>query len=348
MTAYPGNKVGVRPLLPLFTMMSRHPRISLPRCHQPHDFPRLCLRQHMHLTSYRISLPHCHQPHHFSPAMSPSAQVPSELLYSPSHPEMAGSPPMSQWDIIYVGPDKSMVVVRDHSLAFKIDINSSCAEAHIDRLKQMINNPEHLSASGDKIVVRGTDFISIVEEVANMCGLSELYLDHVHQFINAPQKVRPVIAGPSVTSPEHSLATRARALLKRGAMPLLPPSPRVWSEDEEATFQGPSSVFKWPPRGWQLMTPSRKRQLFEFVAMSLDIGSSGLPTAEPEELCDQYNFLLLPGSAKMHRTDRQRMRVYNFIELRKIAVTGKGDLRFLLMMERAADLRTRPLISIWQ
>ncbi len=127
-TAYPGNTVGVRSLLPVFTMMSRHPRISLPHSHQPHHFPRLCPRQHKYLTSYCTV----------------------HLSQKWQCPLLCHGGTSSTW-----GPDKSMVVVRDHTKAFKIDINSSCTEAHIDRLKQLIKNPEHLSASGDKIVVRG-------------------------------------------------------------------------------------------------------------------------------------------------------------------------------------------------
>ncbi len=142
-----------------------------------------------------------------------------------------------------------------------------------------------------------------------------------------------------LSTQESNLASRAKALLERGAMPLLPPAPRQWSTDEAVTLTGPSGSFKWSPRGYQDGSADRRRQAFEFVAMNLDLAPSGLPATAPGELYDKCNFLFLPGSAKVHRSHEQQRPVMNFSQLRSMVVTGKGGLRFLLMLQRASDLR---------
>lgn len=58
---------------------------------------------------------------------------------------------------------------------------------------------------------------------------------------------------------------RAKDLLKRGCLPLFPPSPREWTDEEVITVTGAPVELKWPPKEWRKMTPESKTLHWEYV-----------------------------------------------------------------------------------
>jgi hypothetical protein len=101
---------------------------------------------------------------------------------------------------------------------------------------------------------------------------------------------------------------RAVSLLSQGCMPLFPPSSRDWSSvpEEDIKFAIGQTCIKWPPKGWEGMTPDRKLLIWEYTAMALSSAKTGLqfPSQERLDLLDTFNFLALPGTATYHLRKR--------------------------------------------
>ncbi len=96
-------------------------------------------------------------------------------------------------------------------------------------------------------------------------------------------------------SPEEASRNCANTLLAQGVMPLIPPAPRQWTNDEVVVFHGEVNSVKWPPKGWKDLSPSRRRQAFEFSAMLLDVGRSGFPETDSKFLLAKLQLPLSPG-----------------------------------------------------
>ena len=88
-----------------------------------------------------------------------------------------------------------------------------------------------------------------------------------------------------------------------------------------------NTCFTWPRAGWQAMDPERKLLAVEFAAMSIEFKLTGsFPMLTRGILLDIYNFLILPGSAKIKRNESEsrqhKSRIYNHQELRRIAIVA--------------------------
>ncbi len=159
------------------------------------------------------------------PCMSPAPPVPafqgphSTVLYSPTHPEMTptsvttSSKAASVWDVVECTAGGKVKLLKNKSTAYEIWLNSSIQPHELSRFKPHTNISPDVTIRGKTQTVRGADFIDIVEEIAETFSISELFIDHVFEFEESA--VMP-------STQESNLASRAKALLERGAMPLLP------------------------------------------------------------------------------------------------------------------------------
>ena len=94
------------------------------------------------------------------------------------------------------------------------------------------------------------------------------------------------------TSP--SIQDRARKILSRGAMPLVPPARREWKRREVPIVVNGKNI-TWPPKGWNGYSPDQKFSMWEHTAMSIELELVGTPL-ERDSLMAKYYFLGLPGS----------------------------------------------------
>ena len=151
------------------------------------------------------------------------------------------------------------------------------------------------------------------------------------QYISsAPRRVGP------------SLSYRATKLLRMGAIPLFPPARRNWSTDEAVTLSESSLQFKWPPLGWQRLSPDQRLMRVEFVVMQILTLRNVPLTMERSEMLLPFNFLVLPGSLpprekKGNSATSSCFHVYQ--RLREMAITSRGDEKWLHMIECASMMR---------
>ncbi len=124
----------------------------------------------------------------------------------------------------------------------------------------------------------------------------------------------------------------------------MPPARREWDTPEVVTLVGVKNTLTWPPRGWHAMSPERKRQVFDYGAMHLDVGCDGYPVTDGHALPVRYNFLVLPGASRQEKTSpTSLMLFYNYEVTRLVAETNSGDPHLLAMFEAAESTRDKSL-----
>lgn len=136
---------------------------------------------------------------------------------------------------------------------------------------------------------------------------------------------------------------RAKNLLRYGLMPLFAPSRRDWTKGGLLQLDEDSRGFTWPPYKWQQMEPDQKLLSVEFAANFIEFKLTGaFPLLSRSTLLDKYNFLVLPGTAKIRRTEQEKVhaksRYYAYQELRRIALSdsvSKEDCDYIDFYERA-------------
>ena len=139
-----------------------------------------------------------------------------------------------------------------------------------------------------------------------------------------------------------TLQERARHLLKYGQLPHFAPGRRDWTRAGLVSLDFGGRSFPWPPHGWQEMDPDRRLLSAEFAAMTLEFSRrGGFPCLSRSDLLDRYNFLILPGSAKIKRSQedsrRCKSRFYTYQELRRISLSTaeiKEDVDFVVFFEK--------------
>lgn len=147
----------------------------------------------------------------------------------------------------------------------------------------------------------------------------------------------------STSSVPSSVQKRAEELLKFGQMPMFAPARRDWTKGGLLVLDVGDTNFTWPPLGWQDLDADRRLLSSEFAAMAIEFKRTGLfPTLSRGTLLDKYNFLVLPGSAKIRRSESEsrqhKSRFYNYQELRRISLSStssKDDSDFVDFFERA-------------
>ncbi|KAL3889353.1 hypothetical protein ACJMK2_001697 [Sinanodonta woodiana] len=152
---------------------------------------------------------------------------------------------------------------------------------------------------------------------------------------------------------------RAISLLSQGCMPLFPPSRRDWSSvpEEDISFAIGQTCIKWPPKGWEVMTPDRKLLIWEYTAMALSSAKTGLqfPSQERLDLLDTFNFLALPGTATYHLRKKDqclaKSRYYTYEVLRQVAKEGGEEppmKHWLSILEQGTEHRDKDYDSLIQ
>lgn len=118
---------------------------------------------------------------------------------------------------------------------------------------------------------------------------------------------------------EKSIQDRARELLKYGAMPFCAPARRDWTKGGLLSLEIDGKTLSWPPLDWQKMSADQRLLAVEFVAMSIEFQATGTFCAiSRHNLLDKYNFLVLPGSAKLRISEEEKID-FNYQKLRRIA-----------------------------
>ena len=165
-----------------------------------------------------------------------------------------------------------------------------------------------------------------------------------NQEVTPNQDVPTTTLGPSCVSNDRptGLQERACRLLKYGQLPHFAPARRDWGKAGIVSFGLGDKDYPWPPHGWQEMDSDQRLLSAEFAAMALEFTSKGgFPKLTRTELLDKFNFLVLPGSAKIRRTQeesrRGKSRYYIYQELRRIALSttsSKEDDEFVSFYEK--------------
>lgn len=124
---------------------------------------------------------------------------------------------------------------------------------------------------------------------------------------------------------QGSVQERARNLLARGCLPLMPPARRQWA-DVQVTLTNGSTSITWPPAQWKDLSKDQRLLELEYAAMTLVRGGSRnqLPV-ERAELLEEFNFLALPGTIPLSPRKLQKAnlksRVYMYQAVRAIAIS---------------------------
>ena len=165
-----------------------------------------------------------------------------------------------------------------------------------------------------------------------------------NQEVTPNQDVPAVTSGPrgDANNRTNTLQERAFHLLKYGQLPHFAPARRDWGKGGIVSFGLGNKDYPWPPQGWQEMDADQRLLSAEFAAMALEFTSvGGFPRLTRSELLDKFNFLVLPGSSKIRRTQeesrRGKSRFYTYQELRRIAVSTtskKEDDEFVTFYEK--------------
>ena len=148
-----------------------------------------------------------------------------------------------------------------------------------------------------------------------------------------------------------TLSERALNLLKKGCLPLFPPSRRDWGEEEVTLTVGNSSI-TWSPKDWESLTPDRRLLSWEFCAMSIQ--QSMDPTAatviERTDLLDKFNFLALPGTiekpVKMNNQIKRKTRYYISEQLKYMVQDNTGDETWLHIMFILLIVKIRRILKL--
>ncbi|KAL8589024.1 hypothetical protein ACOMHN_048005 [Nucella lapillus] len=109
----------------------------------------------------------------------------------------------------------------------------------------------------------------------------------------------------------------ARAMLKEGRMPLLPPAKRDWSLEVVTLPDGT----RWPPKGWQKMTPDEKLDQITAVATGLQ-KLDGQETGTGGQVVYTYGMLHLLDTGHDQRTRLTETQIELFQILKKVAVSA--------------------------
>ena len=142
---------------------------------------------------------------------------------------------------------------------------------------------------------------------------------------------------------EKSIQDRARELLKYGAMPFCAPARRDWTKGGLLSLEIDGKTLSWPPLDWQKLSADQRLLAVEFVAMSIEFQATGtFCDISRHNLLDKYNFLVLPGSAKLRIAKEEKIdhktRFYNYQKLRRIANSlshSKEEESWLNIFEKA-------------
>ena len=105
--------------------------------------------------------------------------------------------------------------------------------------------------------------------------------------------------------PIPSVQERAESILRYGLMPLCAPARRDWGKGGLLQVDIGSTSLTWPPIGWQKMNADQKLLAVEFAANSIEFQTTRtFPKLSRGTLLDKYNFLVLPGTAKIRRNEQ--------------------------------------------
>lgn len=115
---------------------------------------------------------------------------------------------------------------------------------------------------------------------------------------------------PTPTLSPDVVRQRAKTLLTRGCMPLLPPGRRDWSVVPEESIQLCRNL-RWPPKGWQLLTRDQRSMAVEYAAMSVLQSEEATIFKDRLQLVQEFNFLVLPGSGQYKADTKAKARIYN-------------------------------------
>lgn len=152
-----------------------------------------------------------------------------------------------------------------------------------------------------------------------------------------------IVPAPVAPAVDKTIQERAESLLRFGLMPLCAPARRDWSKGGLFSLEVGGKEFPWPPMGWTGMTSDQRLLAVEFAANTIEFNATGsFPALSRCHLLDKYNFLVLPGTAKIRRTETEKnhnkSRFYTYQQLRRITLsthTTKEDLDTVAFYERA-------------
>ncbi|KAK3097941.1 hypothetical protein FSP39_014702 [Pinctada imbricata] len=160
----------------------------------------------------------------------------------------------------------------------------------------------------------------------------------------------PTSAGDcsTVARNQGSLQNRAKNLLARGCLPLMPPARRQWADTQVTLTNGSTSV-TWPPVNWKELSKDQRLLELEYVAMTLTRATSGhQPFVERAELFEVFNFLALPGtvplSPKKIQKPHFKSRFYMYQAIRMVAIsetTSSSDEELVSFLEGGCHRRRR-------
>ncbi|MEW8544172.1 MAG: hypothetical protein AB2693_11620 [Candidatus Thiodiazotropha sp.] len=120
------------------------------------------------------------------------------------------------------------------------------------------------------------------------------------------------VTSTEVTAPVKPVETvqeKARKLLKYGQLPMFAPARRDWSKGELLCIDEGPEAFSWPPLNWQSMDADKRLLSVEFAANLIEFClSKKFPTLSRSNLLDKYmyNFLVLPGTSRIRRSEQER------------------------------------------
>lgn len=123
---------------------------------------------------------------------------------------------------------------------------------------------------------------------------------------------------PTPTLSPDVVRQRAKTLLTRGCMPLLPPGRRDWSVVPEESILLCQNL-RWPPKGWQLLTRDQRSMAVEYAAMTVLQSEGATLFKDRLQLVQEFNFLVLPGSGQYKADPKAKARIYNYEVVAAIA-----------------------------
>lgn len=169
-------------------------------------------------------------------------------------------------------------------------------------------------------------------------------------YIPTPISTSSMLITPDSGAMADDLRSRAKVLLTKGCMPLLPPARRNWTSEEEIKLPLSAPFAWWPPQRWLALSSDMKLMVWESVAMALAL-KDGFVDMDRGEILDHYNFLALPGSASPQlKSNFQTSRYFNFKVVRDVLLgkspESESNKQLITMLEAAESAGFKSSTSV--